>query len=458
MNTPNSPGGGRRWRSSVFHRLVVGLSALILAAGGPLLAGCSFGSPFTLGSGATATAVPPSQPAPATPAYTISAPTPTNADPFPERQGEIQQTYSFEYLCAPYTVTLPLYQSSYDYFLSADKKYYYRGNLPDDWVGEFYRNFLDSEDDLDAINGLIDQVSGVINQAGDDLVLALISLVQNLTYDCDKLFSYDYLDGEGYQTNFPYETLFTKRGVCGDTSILLGKILRELGYGAAFLVYQGSNHMALGIECPLEVATYVENGRGYCYLETTGPTRIGVKPDTLGGEAFVEDPLVIPIAEGVSFAFMATLAEEMEEEANAYGELILQLSTCHEVSLYKEILDGQAVIEAHDGHLANLGIIGDRAESDYLEEVELFKSMGCEGTPLPPAQYELCLDQLDIVNEKFAAYEEALNEYNRVVGLRNADLGRVNLAVDTFNNLMDSRDQSCAVVFSERIEVEQESE
>ncbi len=69
--------------------------------------------------------------------------TPLTFETFPEPQGELSQSYSFEYLCNPYTITLPLYQSSYEYFLAADKNYYYRGTLPDGWQQQFYLNFLD---------------------------------------------------------------------------------------------------------------------------------------------------------------------------------------------------------------------------------------------------------------------------------------------------------------------------
>lgn len=383
--------------------------------------------------------------------------TPLTFDPFPEPQGEINQSYSFEYRCNTYSITLPLYQSTYEYFLAADKNYYYRGTLPDGWQQQFYLNFLTSQDDLEMVNDLIDGVSVAIDQSGDDLVMALTSLVQHLTYDCDKLFSYERLDGEGYQTNFPYETLFTKSGVCGDTSILLGKILRELGYGAALLIYEDNNHMALGIQCPLEAATYVEGMAGYCYIETTGPTRIGVKPTELGGNEFVEEPWIIPINGGKSFERMISLIEEMEEDALLYGDMIIHLDSCQEIELYKEIQERNDVITAHDGHLANLGITMDQAESEFQMEKEVFNSMGCEGT-LPQDLYELCVAQQAVVEGVYATYEEARNQYNQVVMLRNADVERLNQAVKAFNSLMDARDQSCAVVWSERIETPEEGE
>ena len=433
------------------------MGVLVVAAGVFIVSGCSISSFLSPEGNGQSTVTPPVLVSPAVQNSPLPEPTPTVPTLPLEPWGESQGSYSFEYLCNPYTITLPLFQSTYEYFLSTDKKFYYRGELPDDWQEQFYLNFMASNDDLETVNDLIDKVSTASGQRGDELVIALISLVQNLTYDCDKLFSYDHLDGEGYQTNFPYETLYSQTGVCGDTSILLSKILGELGYGAALLVYEGNNHMALGIACPVEVATYVENQTGYCYVETTGPTRIGIKPTALDGKEFIEYPSIIPIAEGKSFARMVTLAEEMEQDTTRYGDMILQLATCQEISLFQEIKERKNTLIAHDGHLASLRIKKDNAESEFYEEFELYKSMGCEGT-LPQKQYELCMAQQVVVEEKYAVYETLVDEYNRVVGLRNAEVNRMNLAIDTFNSLMDANNQSCAAVFSERINIEEESE
>lgn len=447
----------RQRSSPMISKLLLTLGVLIAAAAVVSVSGCAIGSSPSPDGNGEPTQTLPDLPSPAVQYSPLPDPSPTILDLAPEPWGENQKSYPFEYSCTSYSISLPLYQSSYEYFLSKDKNFYYRGSLPEDWQEQFYLNFLAPTADLETINDLIDKVRAVSGQFGDELVIALVSLVQNLPYDCDKLFSFDQLGGEGYQTNFPYETLYTQTGVCGDTSILLGKILQALGYGAAFLVYDDSNHMALGIECSLEVATYVQNQKGYCYIETTGPTRIGVKPTSLGGKDFNEDPLIIPISEGESFTRMVTLAGEMEQEAAAYGDRILRLATCQEINLFREITDRKAVITAHDGHLANLGIKKDQAYDGYSEALEVFQSMDCEG-PLPQKQYDLCMAQLAVVEEEYAAYEAAVNEFNRVVDLRNGEVNQMNQAIEAFNILMDANYQSCAAVFSERIVTQEEGD
>jgi hypothetical protein len=149
---------------------------------------------------------------------------------------------------------------------------------------------------------------------------------------------------------------------------------------------------------------------------------------------------------------MTSLAEARVLEIASYGQKILQLATCQEIQLYQEIIDRQNTIKAHDGHLANLQIALENAKQTYEQELETFQSMGCKwATPE-------CLAQQAIVEEKFAIYEEQVAEYNRVVDLRNWEVNQLNTAVDQFNALMDINNQGCAVVYSERIPVPEESE
>ena len=433
-------------------KLAFSLGITFLLLGSWLGAGCSLLPALNPGDPNTPSSTSSVEPSPVGQTTSPSENKPTASDTFPALEGQIQASYTFEYQCDPYQVSLPLYQSSYQYFLSQDKYFYYQGDLPEDWQDQFYNQFLSSENDLRAVKELIAEVSLAIDQEGDELVIALVSLVQNITYDCDKLFNFQQLEGAGLTTNFPYETLYTKTGVCGDTSLLLGKILQELGYGAAFLIYDQSNHMALGIQCPVDLATYQEDGKGYCYIETTSPSRMGVKPTNIAGREFVEEPMVIPFSEGISFDHMTTLAEEMEGDVIRYGQKILQLATCQEIQLYQEIRDREAAIQDYDSQLENLKVALENAKQAYQSELDLYQSMGCKwATPQ-------CLAQQELVEEKYALYEAKVNQYNQVVEARNGEVYRQNLAIDQFNALMDADNQSCGVVFSEGIDLPEESE
>ena len=372
-------------------------------------------------------------------------------NPFLEKTGLNNKSYSFEYQCQSYSLTLPLYGSVYEYYAALDKGYYYQGTLPTDWQGQYYLGFLESNQDQEIIDYLIDTVSiGLDINDSDELVIAITSFVQNLTYDCQKLFSYENLDGKGFETNFPYETLFLQEGVCGDFSILLGKILNDLGYGAAFFVFDHNNHMAVGIECPVGNATYIQDGVGYCYIETTASGRIGVKPTQFNGINFTEKPEIIKIANGKSFQRMILLAQEMERDAQVYGNYILQLTTCEEVDLYKEIQTWEAGLRQADNQLDELAQALDGTEAALDEEYNRYNAMGCKGS-LGKDQYKKCLAQGDVVDLLRDDYNNLVEEFNSLRAAYQDDYDQYAVVFNIFEALMEQSYQGCSNVFPESL-------
>jgi hypothetical protein len=110
-----------------------------------------------------------------------------------------------------------------------------------------------------------------------------ISLVQNIPY-AEKQGDIDL--GNGVVINpsrYPYEVVYSNKGVCGEKVELLAFLLREIGYGTSLIYYLEENHEALGIRCPVEESY---NNTGYCFVETTGPSIIsdsGVSYGFIGG-------------------------------------------------------------------------------------------------------------------------------------------------------------------------------
>ena len=410
---PSHPGRKRKSNSAtkILGLILLGLVLVLAGLVGVVMVINRIADPLVSDLSATGISV-----AADTPSYTEEPPSTQSPEEElpPKLTGQTSRTYGFEYSCQSYSVSLPIYDSLYDYFKSTDKLFYFQGSLPPDWQEEYYLKFLESEYDLDVITSLVAAVAGSLNKSDDELVIALTNLVQNLTYDCEKLFSYEYQDGEGFETNFPYETLYLQEGVCGDSSILLGKILGELGYGTAFLLYHQNNHMALGIQCPVEVATYLKNGVGYCYIETTGPLKIGVIPTTLAGKDFSEEPQIISISEGKSFNRMVSLAEELERDVLTYGEVIRQLSTCQEISLYKDISDRETGLALQLDAIDQKKVQLDAAALIYQQELQKYNEMGCKGS-LPQDKYDLCAAQENVVNQKVAIYNDAVEEYNQLL-------------------------------------------
>jgi hypothetical protein len=457
MRSDNSPTGRKRKSNSTTKILGLTLLVLVLVLAGLVAAAMlinRIADPLVNDPSATGISVlvdPPS--------HTEGSPStqsPGEELP-PEKSGQTLRTYGFEYSCQSYSISLPVFDSIYEYFSSKDKLFYYQGSLPADWQEEYYLKFLESDYDLDAINSLVAAVAGGLNTSDDELVIALISLVQNLTYDCEKLFSYEYQQGEGFETNFPYETLYLQEGVCGDSSILLGKILRELGYGTAFLLYNQNNHMALGIQCPVEVATYIKNGIGYCYIETTGPFRIGVKPTNLAGNEFREETQIIPISDGKSFNRMVSLAEELERDVRKYGEFIRQLATCEEIALYKEISDRETGLDLQLTKIDQKKMELDAADLVYQQELQKYNEMGCEGT-LPREKYDLCVAQENVLNQEAAIFNDVVEEYNQLLGEYRFNYDQYAISFDAFEAMMQRSRQGCAVVYTDSLDKQEEVE
>lgn len=73
-----------------------------------------------------------------------------------------------------------------------------------------------------------------------------------------------YSRGESYR--YPYEVLYEGYGICGEKSMLLASLLRELGFRSSVFYFPSLSHMTTGIGCP---APYDFKGSGYCMIETT---------------------------------------------------------------------------------------------------------------------------------------------------------------------------------------------
>ena len=108
------------------------------------------------------------------------------------------------------------------------------------------------------LDELICKISEITRKDGDDARVA-ISIVQAIPYGKSPRF-------QGKGGRYPYEVLFDNCGICGEKSLLLGLILRELGYGVALFEFEQDNHMALGIKSPIEL-TYLKTG--YAFIEST---------------------------------------------------------------------------------------------------------------------------------------------------------------------------------------------
>lgn len=169
--------------------------------------------------------------------------------------------------------------------------------------GPYYRGYVDEASQRPAIAAL----AGSVRQAAaspDDQARVAVALVQAIPYDWAA-----FLAGTD-RTRYPYEVLCGNTGVCGEKSLLLAALLRELGFGVALLEFGPENHMAVGIAAP---AQFCYGGTGYAFVETTQPTIITDAEETyVGAGRLTSDPEVYPIAGGRA---LGSLAEETADLA-----------------------------------------------------------------------------------------------------------------------------------------------
>jgi hypothetical protein len=146
-----------------------------------------------------------------------------------------------------------------------------------------------------------------ITDVPDDQARIAISAVQHIPYDTAKA----ELDDSNRRDRYPLEVLYDDRGLCGEKSVLLASLLRDLGFGVALFEFKSERHMAVGIRCP---TGYDFAGSGYAFVESTEPSII---TDSSGNYAGVgklsSTPVVIPLADGAAFTGIAEESADAKE-------------------------------------------------------------------------------------------------------------------------------------------------
>jgi hypothetical protein len=153
---------------------------------------------------------------------------------------------------------------------------------------DFIMRDINQEKQKEFLMPLVQKIQNVIENDDDQAKIA-ISIVQNIPYDWSG-FTTGLLTGK-----FPYEVLYTQRGVCGEKSELLVFLLRELGYGVVTFEY--ANHRAVGVKCPIQ---YSYDGTGYCFVESTMPSIITDSEMDYVGTGKLGSYTMIEIADGKS--------------------------------------------------------------------------------------------------------------------------------------------------------------
>jgi hypothetical protein len=144
---------------------------------------------------------------------------------------------------------------------------------------------------------LVVQIENMAKSKEDQARIA-ISIVQEIPFGSSDKTTKIGNSAIEYQ-RYPYEVLYDMEGICSEKTELLVFLLREIGYGTAFLYYSAENHEAVGIKCPSEKA----NIDGYCFIETTDASIITDDRTEYFGvtRKLNSTPEIIEISDGLVF-------------------------------------------------------------------------------------------------------------------------------------------------------------
>lgn len=185
---------------------------------------------------------------------------------------------------------------------------------------QYNLKYLDNPIPKKYLDGLVNSIKSKTSN-NDDQARIAINLVQQIPYDYSRLYS------TNYRGRSPYEVLYDNKGVCGEKSLLLAYLLRELGYGVVLFEFSSQNHMAVGIKSPVQ---YSYKNSGYAFIESTSPTiPTDSEGDYVGAGKLTSIPQIIQISQGDSFS---SVSEEYRD-AQLYNQL-LSMGQVLDVSYY----------------------------------------------------------------------------------------------------------------------------
>lgn len=197
---------------------------------------------------------------------------------FPELSEPKEAAYNWTYANRPYTLTLTLHKSAYDFYDRSPKGILLgkeKASL------EKYLRMAERDNSIKDLVARIKESAAKARLNEEQTLEFAVSFVQSIPYDTRRAADPDLVR----QPRYAYQVLFDNQGICSEKSFLAYVVLRELGYGVAVFRYPKENHMNIGVESPLEYST---DNTGYSVIETTNEkTKIGVIPnlDPLSGQA-----------------------------------------------------------------------------------------------------------------------------------------------------------------------------
>lgn len=202
------------------------------------------------------------------------------------------QMYTYMYNKQPKSMTILVYGGLNDYLKGISRDNY-------STYQELDNNLMSDPIQREYLLEIVDEIRNITDDKEEQAKIA-ISFVQRVRYDTKSV------NDDNLQNRYPYEVLYSKRGVCSETSRLLAFVLSNLGFGTALMGFDPEpgeeyGHEVVGISCPTKFA-YLDTN--YCYIETTTPSII----TDSGGDRRI--PYINVISDGLS---LTNLSEEYKD-------------------------------------------------------------------------------------------------------------------------------------------------
>jgi hypothetical protein len=157
-------------------------------------------------------------------------------------------------------INILVYGRYNDYFKKFPNWYSNPTISREEYITDIINNSLQQRELLQIVNHF-----NSLNVPDKNKVRALVSFVQNIDYFAGK---------DIRSTNwemYPYQVVYSGIGVCGEKSMLLILLLKEMGYKTAYISIHDMSHGAVGIGCQSE---FSYKNSEYCYIESTSPNII----------------------------------------------------------------------------------------------------------------------------------------------------------------------------------------
>ena len=170
----------------------------------------------------------------------------------------------------------------------------------------YFQNFMNEPTQQKYVQELADEIKKK-SSSPDDQVRIAVSLVQHIPYHHGDVYRY------------PYEVMYDGTGICGEKSMLLALLLKDMGYGSCVFYFKTEGHMTAGVRA---AAPYDYKGSGYAFIETTEPKIITYNQSHFPEFGYLtSNPIVVPEGTGKEYTGVAEDYRDSQDWARIQSEI-----------------------------------------------------------------------------------------------------------------------------------------